>query len=144
MEISGGFTRIEPVGRRKPDRAKMAMIELVGNPIERWERQQDLEAAEDMGRPTYWEWELKLLKQEQQFFKNKLDGVQDQIDQELDQIATQGDGTIDEGLKSDIEAKYADQMKFLLGGLRRAIIEEEMHLKQKDLPRYKYLDAQYG
>lgn len=47
-------------------------------------------------------------------------------------------------MKSDIEHKYADKKKFLLNGLRRAIIEEEIHLKQDTLPRYKYLDMQYG
>ena len=32
MGLKAGFTRIEPLGRRKPDRAKMAIIELIGNP----------------------------------------------------------------------------------------------------------------
>lgn len=32
-------------------------------------------------------------------------------------------------LKGDIEKKYESQKKFLLSGLRRAIIEEEIHLK---------------
>jgi len=47
-------------------------------------------------------------------------------------------------LKSDIESKYAEKKKFLLNGLKRAIVEEEIHLKQEELPRYRYLDAQYG
>ena len=65
LELKSGFTRIEPIGARKPDRARMAMIEIIGNPISKWEKQQDLEAAEDFGKPTYWEWELKILRQEQ-------------------------------------------------------------------------------
>jgi hypothetical protein len=31
-------------------------------------------------------------------------------------------------------------MEFLLAALRRAIIEEEIHIKQKDKPSYKRLD----
>ena len=34
----GNFTRFKHMGRRKPDSAKMAMIEILGNPIEQWER----------------------------------------------------------------------------------------------------------
>jgi large subunit ribosomal protein L17 len=64
LEIKAGFTRIEPIGQRKPDKAKMALIELIGNPISMWEKQQDLEAAEEFGKPTYWDWELKILRQE--------------------------------------------------------------------------------
>ena len=47
-------------------------------------------------------------------------------------------------LKGDIEKKYENQKKFMLNGLRRAIIEEEIHLKQEALPRYKFLDSQYA
>ena len=34
---TGSFTRIKVMGHRHPDAAKMAMIELVGNPIDVWE-----------------------------------------------------------------------------------------------------------
>jgi hypothetical protein len=47
-------------------------------------------------------------------------------------------------LKNDIEKKYENKKKFLLDGLKRAIIEEEIHLKQKTHARYRYLDSQYG
>ena len=38
MNLAAGFTRITRMGMRSPDRAQMAMIELVGNPLERWEK----------------------------------------------------------------------------------------------------------
>ena len=37
MGLKGGFTKIENIGPRKNDRAKMAMIEIIGNPIQLWE-----------------------------------------------------------------------------------------------------------
>lgn len=36
----GGFTRIKQLGRRQTDSAQMAMIEIVGNPIELYEKRQ--------------------------------------------------------------------------------------------------------
>ena len=33
-----GFTRIEAIGRRKPDGAQLALIEILGNPIQEWEK----------------------------------------------------------------------------------------------------------
>jgi hypothetical protein len=36
-----------------------------------------METAEDFGKPTYWQWELKLLRQEQQYFKNLLNELQE-------------------------------------------------------------------
>ena len=75
MNLKAGFTRIEKIGRRKPDSAEMAMIELVGNPLQRWEKAQEQDEAQELGRPTFWQWEHKILRQEQQYFKNLLDGV---------------------------------------------------------------------
>ena len=31
--LNAGFTRIEKIGKRHPDRAEMAYIEIMGNPI---------------------------------------------------------------------------------------------------------------
>jgi ribosomal protein L17 len=75
--LTGGFTRIAKLGRREPDRAEMAMIEIMGNPIQQWEEQQEAQAAEELGRSNFWEWEHRLLKQEQQYFKDHLDKLQD-------------------------------------------------------------------
>ena len=72
----GGFTRVIPVGRRWPDSAEMAVIELVNNPMERWEKEQAKKDKAELGKPSYWEWELKILRQEQVYFKQQLDSLQ--------------------------------------------------------------------
>ena len=69
MQMKGGYTRIEAIGRREPDGAKMAIIELVNNPIEQYERQLDAQAADELGHRNFWQWELKVLQQEQEHFK---------------------------------------------------------------------------
>jgi len=33
LDWSAGYTRVEPIGRRTPDSAKMAIIEILNNPI---------------------------------------------------------------------------------------------------------------
>jgi len=53
------------LGRRQPDAAEMARIEIVGNPLEQWEKSQEQQAIAEAGRPTFWQWENKILLQEQ-------------------------------------------------------------------------------
>ena len=139
--LTGGFTRIEKLGRRDPDRAEMAMIEIMGNPIQQWEQQQEAQEAEELGRSDFWEWEHKLLKQEQQYFKDHLDKLQDQIENEIEAAST--DAPEDDSLRAKSEKKFQKQKTFLLQSLRRAIIEEEIHLKQKGDRRYRALDQKY-
>lgn len=89
-EHNAGFTKIQKMGPRANDRAEMAIIELVDNPYLNYERQVDQMASEELGRDTYWQWELKLLRQEQQYFKNLLDDLQDEIDQAIDNAENEG------------------------------------------------------
>ena len=49
-----GFTRIKTLGRRHPDAAEMAMIEIVGNPIELWEKRQAEQETIELGKPNVW------------------------------------------------------------------------------------------
>jgi len=119
----------------------MAMIEIMGNPIQQWEQQQEAQEAEELGRADFWEWELKLLKQEQQYFKNHLDKLQDQIEDEIEAAST--DALDEDELRSKSEKKFGKQKHFLLQSLRRAIIEEEIHLKQKGDRRYRALNQKY-
>jgi len=64
QKLMGGFTRIVLTGRRENDRAKMATIELVNNPILRYEQRQERLELEELGKPSVWQWELKILRQE--------------------------------------------------------------------------------
>ena len=59
--LKAGFTSIESIGRRKVDRAEMEMIEIIGNPIQEWEKIQDAQAAEQLSGGNFWQWELKIL-----------------------------------------------------------------------------------
>jgi hypothetical protein len=47
-------------------------------------------------------------------------------------------------VKTEIENKYLKQKNFLLRGLRRAMIEEEVHLKEENHKKYKIYEAKYG
>ena len=62
----------------------MAEIELVNNPYTIWEQRQEEQARDELGKPTFWEWELKILRQEQDYFKRQLDKLQIKIDSEID------------------------------------------------------------
>ena len=59
---AAGFTRVEKLGPRPNDRAMMARIELVNNPYQVWEERQEAQRADDLGKPSFWEWELKVLR----------------------------------------------------------------------------------
>ena len=65
MGLQGGYTNIAYIGQRTPDGAKLGMIELLGNAIQDWEKKQEMKDAENLGRPTFYEWEHKIIKQEQ-------------------------------------------------------------------------------
>jgi len=46
----------------------MCYIELVKNPIEQFEKNERQNEKEAIGLPSFWSWENKLLKQEQDYF----------------------------------------------------------------------------
>ena len=56
-DIPGGFTRVEYLGRRKNDKAAMAMIEFTKNPIRDYEENEQALEVEDFGLQTFWAWE---------------------------------------------------------------------------------------
>jgi hypothetical protein len=60
--LPAGFTRVKYLGLRQNDRARMAYIELVNNPIEIFEENELNNQKESLGLQSYWAWEHKLLK----------------------------------------------------------------------------------
>jgi hypothetical protein len=56
--------RVKYLGLRNHDRAKIAYIEYIRNPIELYENNEKLQEREKTGLPSFWEWELKILQQE--------------------------------------------------------------------------------
>jgi large subunit ribosomal protein L17 len=70
-----GFTRVKYLGLRQNDRARMAYIEIIGNEIETYEKNEFQNEKDRLGIPTFWQWERKLLVQEQEYFQNLLSGL---------------------------------------------------------------------
>jgi hypothetical protein len=51
----------------------MAQIEIMGNPIREYEKVQEEKMMKEKEGRNFWEWELKILREEQQHFKDHLD-----------------------------------------------------------------------
>lgn len=111
----------------------MARIELVGNPKEIWEKRQEKLERENSERTNVWSFELKILKQEQAYFKRQLDKLQKKkemaIDKKIADLSASSERADMAKVKQQVELKYQPQMEFLLQSLRKAIIEEQIHLK---------------
>jgi large subunit ribosomal protein L17 len=64
-----GFTRIKYLGLRRNDRARMAYIEIIGNEIENYEKNEYQNERDRLGLQSFWSWERKILVQEQEYFQ---------------------------------------------------------------------------
>ena len=129
----------------------MAVIELVNNPMERWEKEQLKKDKAELGKPSYWEWELKILRQEQVYFKQQLDRLQTKIEDEIDSALANLEALQDSEtsldttkIRTNVEQKYAKDKKYLMKSLRQAIMDEEVHLHEGEDNRYLRLDEKYG
>ena len=60
------------LGKRRLDKAQMAYIEYVGNSIEVYEMEQKERRFEERGIPSFWDWEMKILEQEKEFYENEV------------------------------------------------------------------------
>lgn len=86
--LPAGFTRVKYLGLRRNDRARMAYIEMIGNPVEIYEKNELQSEKERLGLQTYWAWEHKILRQEQEYFQNHIQNLDAQIQMELDNVLT--------------------------------------------------------
>ena len=126
----------------------MAYIELVNNPIEIFEENELNNQKESLGLQSYWAWEHKLLRQEQDYFKNLLDNLDASVQAELEESLTKQPDAANESfnnqLRQEIEAKFAKKRKFLEANLKRAKFEEGLHMRQQKYNRYERLYQQYA
>ena len=72
------------------------------------------------------------------------DGFINEEGVEIEQAAAEVNPELSSQLREQVEAKHADKKKFLLKGLKMSIIEEGIHMKQRDHRRYKRLEEKYG
>ena len=125
----------------------MAYIELVNNPIEIFEENELNNQRESLGLQSYWAWEHKLLKQEQDYFRGLLDNldaaVQLQLEETLSKV-TDSTEAYNAQVRQEVEAKFAKKRRFLETSLKRAEFEEGLHVKQQKYNRYERLYQQYA
>ena len=132
------------MGMRQNDRADMCYIEFVGNDIEKYEREEKQKALESLGLPTYWDWENKLLLQEQEYFKAKIEGLKGAMDKELVEKTAKAEGKIGEKIRKDIETRFVKNRKFLEGQLKRAETEHLIHMRQESSKKYEKIYENYA
>ena len=103
------------------------------------------ETIESNGLQTFWTWEHKILRQEQEYFKNLIENLDAQIQAEVESsISAATDANFNNQIKADIEAKFAKKRRFLEDGLKRAEFEETVHLNQEQSNRYERLFERYA
>lgn len=83
--MPAGFTRVEYLGKRRNDKARVAKIELVNNPIEQYEKNEFRQQVQAQNLQSFWAWEHKILKQEQQQLENQLKDLELKIEREIDE-----------------------------------------------------------
>ena len=134
----------------------MCYIEMIGNPIEVFEKNEMESEKERLGLQSFWAWEHKILKQEQEYFHNLIQSLDAQVQLELESVLTSSvSGQTEEvagtaadhfnsALRKEVEVKFAKKRTFLQAGLRRAQFEESIHLKQEKYNRYERLFENYA
>ncbi|CAI2375106.1 unnamed protein product [Moneuplotes crassus] len=69
---NGGYVRVVKSHIRRGDKAQMAYIEYIGNSIEIFEEENRIREQETKNLPSFWEWEMKILEQEREFYENEI------------------------------------------------------------------------
>lgn len=86
------------------DRAQLAIIEFSGNPIEIYEDDARQKSIEQKNMPTFWEWEMKILQQEKEFYEQEFLAVSGLDKSEKHQVPAETkvdiieDSAVDQGI----------------------------------------------
>ena len=68
----GTYCRVVKLGTRRNDAAPMARVEYVNNRHEIFDTERKNKMMSEKGLTSFWEWELKILEQEKQFYENEV------------------------------------------------------------------------
>ena len=82
-DLPAGFTRVEYCGTRANDRAKVGMIEILGNKHQEEMKNRLNEEKEDADLETFWQWEAKICEQEVDYYEQLLRDLKATIDAEI-------------------------------------------------------------
>lgn len=146
--LPGGYTKITPLGRRGIDKAKIAMIELIGNAQTEFEKNEVQVEREANGVKSFWEWEQGLLDEEELYWENQLRSLKQTIDFECqDQYELEGvekDSERATEIRRDINQKHLQKKKFMMKRWQDCKDENEWKSKQRDYAKYEMLTQQYA
>lgn len=145
-ELPAGFTRVEFTGKRNVDKGNRAMIELIGNPYSEFETNEDLVELEGSGLRNFWQWEMDLLEQEEEYWEDLLRNLKITIDEQIaQQVEKEGaDEARAAEITADVNGMHATQKTFMARGLFRVRDELERHQQQAKDRRYQKMFQQYA
>ena len=146
--LPAGFTRIEFTGKRRVDKSETAIIELIGNDQQEFEKNEDRVEKEDAGIKSFWEWESGLLDQEEKYWENQLRELKMQIDDEIRAREALEKVGLDDArrleIRTDINNAHLKKKKFLMMGYQRTKDENELIQSQKEYRKYQKMYIQYA
>ena len=104
------------VGNRAGDAASMATIEILGNPMIDFEKNEMAIEIEQNDLQSFWEWEAGLLRQEVEHFETHLRTLKGKIDRLVNQrTASEVKKAISSDLKGDAVKRVLDNVSTTSG-----------------------------
>ena len=104
------------VGNRAGDAASMATIEILGNPMIDFEKNEMEIEIEQNDLQSFWEWEAGLLRQEVEHFETHLRTLKGKIDRLVNQrTASEVKKAISSDLKGDAVKRVLDNVSTTSG-----------------------------